>query len=302
MKLAPFLIISWAVVLGLAGCGESRQGLSPVLGDDVTPAQKERFARRLHLDLTGLPPSPEAQGAILLRLGEEGNTAETRGAIAAELLESPAARSLLVTEVAEAAYSGQSLDAGYDNLCEIAIFMDPECDACDYEDSCSCDCPQIQGLAAERKAFDALMEGLAKGGETRTSEIEEALCASSPFLFNNNSAEGIATQVFQVFLTRPPEPEELRNSRFMIFGTFVPPAPSGLLFHRHGGSYEDFLGIVFGSEVYREAVVTRVFSRFLGRRPESDELRHFSASLDPERPDMRDMIHAVVSSSEYFHQ
>lgn len=302
MKLAPFFLISWAVILGVVGCGESRQGLSPVLGDDATPAQRERFARRLHLDLTGLPPSPEAQDAIVLRLGEEGNTAETRGAIAADVLASPAARSLLVTEVTEAAYSGQSLDAGYDLVCQIAISMDPECGACDYEDSCSCGCPQIQGFAAERKAFDALVTDLAEGGDTRTSEIEEALCASSPFLFNNTSAEGIAAQVFQVFLTRPPEPEELRNARFMIFGTFAPPAPSGLLFHRHGGSYEDLLDIVFESEVYREAVVTRVFSRFLGRRPDSDELRFLSASLDAERPDMRDMIHAVVSSSEYFHQ
>lgn len=302
MKLAPFLILFGVAWLGLAGCGESRQGLSPVLGDDVTPAQRERFARRIHLDLTGLPPSPEAQEAVVRRLGEEGNTAETRGAVASEILASAAAKSLLVTEIAEAAYSGQSLDAGYDLVCQIAISMDPECGACDYGDACSCGCPQIQGFAAERKALDSLVADLVDGGDARTSDVEKALCASSPFLFNNTSAEGIAAQVFQVFLTRPPEADELRNARFMIFGSFTPPAPSGLLFHRLGGSYDDFLDIVFESEVYREAVVQRVFSRFLGRRPTSDELRHFSASLDPERPDMRGLIHAVVSSSEYFHQ
>jgi hypothetical protein len=273
-----------------------------VLGDDVTPAQKERFARRIHLDLTGLPPEPDAQQALLRRLDEEGNTAEVRAAVASEILASPAARSLLVAEMTEAAYSGQTLDVGYELVCDVAIFMDAECGACDYDGACACDCPQIQGFAKEREALEALVASLAADGGARTSDIERALSASSPFLFNNTSAEGIARQVFQVFLGRPPEPDEMRNARFMIFGTFVPPAPSGLLFHRHGGSYEDLLDIVFESEVYREALVGRVFSRYLGRRPTSDELRFFSGSLDAERPDARALIQAVVSSSEYFHQ
>lgn len=300
MKKASFL--GAIALLGVAACHQVEGGIAPVLGDEPTPAEKERFARRLHLDLTGLPPSPAQAEALLERLDEEGNTAAARGAVAAEILATPAAARLLVAEAESAAYSGQTIAVGYDLVCEIARSMDVACAPCDEADACECTCPAIVAYRAEREGYLALADGFAAGDGTTTSEIERALCESAPFLFNNTSGEGITTQVFQAFLGRPPEANELVNGRFMTLGSFLPGSPSGLLFHRHGATYADLLDIVFGSEVYRDALVTRVFQRYLGRRPTGDELRSFSAELDPEHPDMRPVVRAVVSSSEYFHQ
>lgn len=296
----PAIPLLALALLGLASCNQRRDGIAPVLGDDATVAEKERFARRIYLDLTGLPPTPAQTEALIRRLDAEGNTAETRGAVAAEIIASPEMAHLSFTEAADAAFSGQTIGVGYYIVCEVARAMDAACGACEEADPCQCDCPQIAGFRAEREALSALADDLAAGGDTSTSDIEKALCKSAPFLYNGTTAEGIATQVFQAFLARPPEGDELDNARFMTFGSFVPGSPSGLLFHRHGGSYDDLLDIVFESEVYRDAMVLRAFQRYLGRRPSSDELRHFSASLDPGKPDMRPLVHALVSSSEYF--
>jgi hypothetical protein len=79
-------------------------------------------------------------------------------------------------------------------------------------------------------------------------------------------------------------------------------APRALLFHRHGVTFSDLADIVFGSEVYREAIVDGAFGRYLGRPPSSVERAHFSAQLDATSPDLRPVIRAVVSSREYFAQ
>ena len=88
----------------------------------------------------------------------------------------------------------------------------------------------------------------------------------------------------------------------MIFGAIVPGSPAGLLFHRHGSNYEGLLDILFGSEVYREAAVSAVFARYLGRPAGLAEMAHFSAELDADSPDLRPVVRAVVSSQEYFDQ
>ncbi len=88
----------------------------------------------------------------------------------------------------------------------------------------------------------------------------------------------------------------------MIFGALIPDSPAGLLFHRHGSSYQDLLDIIFQSEVYREAAVSAVFARYLGRSALLQEMAHFSAQLDADAPDVRPIIRAVVSSQEYFEQ
>lgn len=296
------IFLAALALVGLCGCNQARDGFAPVLGDDVTLAEKERFARRLHLDLTGLPPTSDQVESLIRRLDDEGNTAKTRAAVAAEIITSPEMASLTLAEAASAAFSGQSVEDGYDFVGEVIRGMDAECGSCDEPDPCDCTCPALLELGAEREAFFALARDLASGGDTTTSDVEEALCRSAPFLYNGTSPEGISTQLFQAFLARPPEPDELKNARFMTLGSFVPGSPAGLLFHRHGASYDDLVDIVFESEVYRDAMVIRAFQRYLGRRPSGDELRFFSASIDPARPDMRPLVHAVVSSSEYFHQ
>ena len=74
------------------------------------------------------------------------------------------------------------------------------------------------------------------------------------------------------------------------------------MFHRHGSDYADLIDIVFDSEVYREAIVRRVFGRYLAREPSSVELAHFVSTLDAAKPDVRGVVRAVLSSREYFEQ
>ncbi len=296
----PFLAV---FALGaLAGCTEVKDGFAPVLGDDVTAAEKERFARRLYLDLTGLPASDTQTKSVVARLDEDGNTAKTRDALVKDLIAAPELARLYVAETENAAFSGQSMEYAYTFVCEITRGTDVACLSCKEMDACACPCPALQVLGDERKAVRDLVDDFAKGGETTTSDIDHAFAKSAPFRFNGTTPDGIATQVFQAFLGRPAEKDELTNARFMINGIVLPGAPAGLLFHKHGATYPDLLDIVFGSEVYRDAMVGRVFQRYLGRRPTAPELRVFSASLDPLRPDLRGVLRSVVSSAEYFHQ
>lgn len=298
-RFSPFTALA---LLALCGCNQVREGFAPVLGEDVTAAEKERYARRLYLDLTGLPATADQAQAVVDRLDQEGNTAETRDAIAGELVSAPAMGSLYVAEAESAALSGQTVEQGYGFVCELVRGTDQACLSCAAPDACACECPALAALGAERKALRDLAADLVAGGATKTSHYERALAQSAPFTFNGTSPDGIAMQLFEAFLARPAEPDEIKNARFMTIGSLLPGSPAGLLFHRHGGSYGDLIDIVFESEVYRDAMVARVFQRYLGRRPTGDELRFFSASLDPSAPDMRPIIRAAVSSAEYFHQ
>jgi hypothetical protein len=108
--------------------------------------------------------------------------------------------------------------------------------------------------------------------------------------------------LFDDFLARPAEPDEVENGRGMIIGAIFPGSPAGLMFHRHGANYDDMLDIIFDSEVYREAIVRRVFERYLARSPKPIELAHFTTTLDANDPDARSLVRAVVSSREYFEQ
>lgn len=294
-------ILAAFALVALAGCNQERNGFTPVLGDDVTAAEKERFARRLHLDLTGLPATAEEVQSIVSRLDKDGNTAETRDSVAAELIASPAMGALLLAEIESAALSGQSVETAYTVLCEITRGTDAACLSCQEADACACSCPALSALGAQRQAIRDIAEDLSAGSAT-TSDLERAIAASGPFAFNGTSPDGIAMQLFQAFLARPAEADEAKNARFLIIGSLLPESPAGLLFHRHGANFDDLIDILFESEVYRDAVVTRVFQRYLGRRPTAGELLHFSATLDPASPDMRPIIRAVTSSVEYFQQ
>ncbi|MEZ4307211.1 MAG: hypothetical protein R3F14_04095 [Polyangiaceae bacterium] len=296
------ILLPAIALLAAAGCNQVKDGYAPVLGDDVTVAEKERFARRLYLDLTGLPATAEETDTLIDRLDAEGNTAKTRAALASELIAAPAFGQLYLSETENAAFSGQSAAAAFTVQCQIVQFVEPSCQSCDTVDPCACACAPVKVLGDERDAFFALAADFVSGGATSSRDVERALAATSPFLFNGSSPEGITAQLFETFLARPAEADEAHNARFMIIGTFLPGSPAGLLFHRHASDYSGLLDIVFESEVYRDAIVARVFSRYLGRRPTGDELRFFSAELDPEQPDLRPLVEAVVSSSEYFRQ
>jgi hypothetical protein len=117
-----------------------------------------------------------------------------------------------------------------------------------------------------------------------------------------SSPEARVKALFDDFLARTAEADEVENGRAMIIGPVIPGSPAGLVFHRLGASYADLVDIVFHSEVYREAVVRRVFERYLARSPSPAELAHFVATLDATDPDARGLVRAVVSSREYFAQ
>ena len=110
--------------------------------------------------------------------------------------------------------------------------------------------------------------------------------------------------LFDDFLGRPAEADEIENGRSMVIfqNGFLNNTPIALMFHRHGRNYADMIDIIFDSEVYREAMVRRAFERYLARTPTSPELAHFTTTLDANDPDMRLLVRAVVSSREYFAQ
>src|SRR5262249_10898575 len=134
-----------------------------------------------------------------------------------------------------------------------------------------------------------------------TTAIQRRFAASQAFQFNGGTGDGIATVLFDAFLGRAPEAEEMRNVRAVVLGDSVQ-GVEGILFLQKGSSYADLMDIVFSNEVYREAAVSEVFNRYLGRTPTPPELSHFSSQLDPADPDVRDLIIDVVSSQEYFDQ
>jgi hypothetical protein len=290
-----------AAALWLAACDSTETGLSPVGGDQPSQAEIERFARRLHLDLTGAPPSDAFLADAVERLGA-GNTADARRGLADELIASPGFAQLFIEELENRAYGGETAEARYDFLCGVIRGDDPACDACDFPDDgdfCgSCDCAILQQLYTEREALFEAGDDLT-GGDT-TSSVERRYVASLPFRALS-TPEGTADALFEGFLGHLPQDEERMNAAAMVQGALFPGSPAGLLFHRHGSEFDDLVEIVFESEVYREAAVAAVFERYLGRRPTAPELGVFSAELGDE-PDARPVILAVVSSREYFEQ
>ncbi len=301
-----FMLALLPVVAG--GCERREEGLAPVGGSEATLSQKERFVRRPHLDLTGSAPGEDAVTRALERLDAEGNTAAARRALADELLAGREFAEAYVAELENRLFVGRSVADAYQQLCGI-FRNDPACQSCgppqDSDLCTSCTCAPITRLVDERTQVLASVDDLAAG--TATGIIERRWGGALAYRAFLGAPETVATAVFDDFLLRAPEPDELRNAAAMITGSLLgPDQPAGLLFHRHGGSVEDFIDIVFESEVYREAVVNAVFLRYLGRAAGTAELVHFAGlarpSSDAEAPDARTVIREVVASREYFDQ
>jgi len=299
MHLARALLAAAALVA--VACDGTETGLTPVGGDQPSQAEIERFARRLHLDLTGAVPDDGFVADAVAQLSA-GNTAAARRALAEDLLADPAWAQLFIEELENRAYGGETAEARYDFLCGV-LRDDPPCDTCGFPgdgDFCGgCACPILEELYAEREALFEAGDDLA-GGDS-TASVERRYAASLPFRALS-TPEGTADVLFEGFLGHLPQDEERRNAAAMVSGALLPGSPAGLLFHRHGSDFDDLVEIVFESEVYREAVVAQVFERYLGRRPTGPELGVFAAELDAGEPDARSVILAVVSSREYFEQ
>jgi hypothetical protein len=163
-------------------------------------------------------------------------------------------------------------------------------------------CPAITPLKAQRDQLSQSAPDLLAG--TSTSAVERRYALASGYYALSPSPEGRVRALFDDFLSRTPEPDEIENGRSMVIfeNGFLGGTPVALMFHRHGASYADMIDIIFDSEVYRESMVRRAFERYLARTPSSVELAHFTASLSATDPDMRPLVRAVVSSREYFEQ
>ncbi|HEU0030627.1 MAG TPA: DUF1549 domain-containing protein [Kofleriaceae bacterium] len=295
-KLRHALACAWLVGVS---CGDTIAGQQPVGGSVDTEAEIQRFLRRAYLDLTGSAPTDDELAAATTRLEEQSNTPTARGALVDELIGRPALATVWVEELENSIFGGNTLDSQYALVCGI-IRGDASCQSCTATDSCACDCPPMAGYASEREALRTSATDFAAG--TTSAAIERRYAMATGYYALAGSAEGRVSTLFDDFLSRPAEADELENGRSMIFGAIIPGSPAGLLFHRHGASYADLVDIVFDSEIYREAAVRRVFERYLARAPSAVELEHFVSTLDANDPDVRSVIRAVVSSREYFEQ
>ena len=297
-----------AAVLALAflgaACGKSVGGVAPVGGDEPGAVETERFVRRLHLDLTGRPASDQYLADAVLELAAASGGAGARAALADRLVDSEEFAQTFTDELANRVFGGEDPDDRYALLCGVTRDDDPRCASCGPPpagDACAgCDCAPLVAIDADRQALLDASADLA-GGSATTSEVERRFAGSSA-LASFSAPEALADQLFQLFLGRPVEADEQTNAAAMIVGALIPGSPAGLLFHRHGSDYQDLLDILFESEVYREAAVSAVFARYLGRSARLAEMAHFSAELDAAAPDDRPVIRAVVSSQEYFEQ
>ena len=284
----------------LVACDHAVDDQKPVGGHTDTEAEVQRYVRRAYLDLSGRPPSDADLNATTTRLRDANNTAATRASFVDERIATDDYAKVWVEELENGILGGNTLEQQYAFICAIVRGQDRSCDSCTQQDSCKCACGILPTLDTERT--DLMKTTADFKSNMPTSDIERRYAMAFGYYALSGSPEGRTSALFDDFLSRPAEPDEIENGRAMIIGALFPPAPAGLLFHRLGASYADVIDIVFHSEVYREALVRRVFNRYLAREPSSAELAFFTPTLDANAPDARKLIHAVVSSREYFEQ
>lgn len=288
------------IPLCLAACENTVGDQKPVGGHTDTEAEVQRYVRRAYLDLTGRPPSDADLQATTTTLRDAGNTAAARAAFVDERIASDDYAKLWVEELENGIFGGNTLADQYQFVCSIVRGQDRSCDSCTQTDSCKCTCNILPTLDTERT--DLMKAQADFKASMPTSDIERRYAMAIGYFILNGGPESRVVALFDDFLSRPAEGDEIENGRAMIFGAIFPGAPAGLMFHRHGSNYADLIDIVFESEVYRESMVRRVFNRYLAREPSSIELAYFPTTLDATKPDMRSLVRAVLSSREYFDQ
>jgi hypothetical protein len=295
--------VTWVllVIAGATACSSRTTGLKPVESGSSSALQRERFLRRLHLDLTGAGPSAEQLTAGLGALAAADTPAQ-RASIADTLLAAPAFGATFVGELENRVLSGETLLARYNLICASLRNFDVPCQSCpqptDGNLCHACECASVKQMGEEHALLSRAASDMSSG--TATSTIERRYAASLMFQYSFGEPAAIASNMFERFLGRAPTADEARNAAQLTYGQAQ--QLRGLLFQRHGASYDDLVDILFTSESYRESIVDATFLRYLGRDASPDELRHFSAALDPAKADLRPVIRAVVSSREYLAQ
>lgn len=292
--------LRFALLCALVACNETQTGQMPVGGAVDSDAAIQRFLRHATLDLAGHVPADSDLATSTQQLHDQSNTAAARGTVIDGLLGQSTYPTVWVTELENAVFGGNTLADQYTLICSIIRGSTEDCLSCTQSDPCLCTCPEITPLAAERTMLQTSASDLTSG--TASSTIEKRYALAEGYYALLGTPEARVTSLFQDFLLRTAESDEIENGRAMVVGTLIPGTPAGLLFHTYGASYADLIGIVFGSDIYREAMVRRVFQRYLSREPSPLELAHFLGTLDVTSPDSRGLVRAVVSSREYFDQ
>ncbi len=293
----PGVCLAACLSIFLAACESTEGGHIPVGGDEASDAALERFVRRVYVDLSGVPPTDAELSAETANLRSAGNTPVARRALVQKLMAAAPWANVWIDELENRVLGGETLENRYRFLCSIIRAQNPACQACMAADPCECTCPQLTQLSAERAALSTGASDL-RGGMS-TSAVERRYAAAIGYFALLGEPEGRARSLFQDFLGRPAEGEEIENARAMILGG-LGGGPAGIIFQRHGGTYAELLDIIFADEIYREAVVGGVFDRYLARQPTSAERAHFVSTMSADNPDARPVIEAVLSSKEYF--
>src|SRR5579859_7686184 len=290
---------AWLLIL-CAACSQ-QSNLLPASGGQASAIQVERFARRLYLDLLGSAPSDADLAALEMKLAGAG-TARLRAAAADELMAKPGFAKNYVVELEGRVFAGEQVANTYQLICLAFSVYDPACKnlpPSDMMDQCSVDCPSVKSLSDERALLQTSGDDLA-GGKS-TSSIERRYAASMVFRYSFVDQKALVDALFNGFLGRKAGADEERNGTIMAFDV-QDQRPKGVLFGKLGGDVAELVDIVFTSEVYRESMVQYAFGRYLGRPPTPVELAVFTDQVDAQDPDLRPLVHAVVSSREYFAQ
>jgi len=290
-----------AWLLLLLGACTQQSNLLPASGGQASPIEVERFARRLYLDLLGSAPAAADLTALETLLHGAG-TAALRAAAADDLMARPGFAKNYVVELEGRVFAGEQVANTYQLICLAFADYDPACKnvpPSDLMDQCSVDCPSVKMLSDDRALLGKSADDLAAG--STTSAIEQRYAASMAFRYSFVDQKALADALFNGFLGRKAGLDEERNATLMAYD-IQDQLPKGVLFGKLGGNLPDLVGIVFGSEVYRESMVQYAFGRYLGRAPSPVELAVFADGLDAQNPDLRPLVRAVVSSREYFAQ
>jgi hypothetical protein len=286
----------------LSGCDDRVTGQKPAGSAAASAIEEERFLRRLRLDLTGRAATDADLAADRAALGKTGGTPTTRAALADSMMKSAAFAATFVTELESRVFAGETVGSRANLLCVIFRNFDLACQKCpqptDANQCHNCECARVKEVAKEQDLLALSAKDLEAG--MASSTIERRYAGSMIYRVLAGQ-DALADQLFPAFLGKKPSLDEQRQVSGFNFGQPGAP-PSGLLFHRTGSTYQDLMDIVFSSEVYREATVSAVFVRYLGREPTSAERAQFVSTMNVDTPDVRPVIRAVVSSREYFAQ
>ena len=105
----PQVCLGLALALAVAGCDDTVGGNVPVGGDEASDAALERFVRRAHLDLSGLPPTDSDLAADTATLRPAGNTPAARRALVQKLRGNAAWAEVWIEELQNRVLGGETL-------------------------------------------------------------------------------------------------------------------------------------------------------------------------------------------------